>query len=186
MLKFPATIKDSLKIVFAATIWMGSTAQHAYGNSNTLTLQHFSKRATETNVAAEPFAFRAVARMISRDGKTELSTQEVKVILSEGRRATLTGSDMKVTLEAFENQFRKTNMIKISAGVDRSNLNAGAFRLNGFREHSFLYTDKKNGWSLEVRLEPLHPFKKLDPYLKSGKQKAPAKMMRRRNKRLPA
>lgn len=143
MLKFPTTIKDSLKIVFAAIIWIGSTAQQAYGESNIRTLQYFNKRVTETQASNEPYAFRAVARMISRDGKTELSTQEVKVVLSEGRRATLIGNNVKVTLEAFENQFRKTNMIQISAGVARSNMNAGAFRLTAFRENSFLYTDKK-------------------------------------------
>ena len=186
MLKFPKTIKDSWKIVLVGFAFVGVSTQEAYANSKVQTLQHFSKRTAEPTTASEPYAFRAVARMTSRDGKTELSTREIKVVLSEGRRAILRGQNVEVTLEAIENQFRKTNMIKISAGVERSNLNAGAFRLTAFREHSFLYTDKKNGWSIEVRLEPLNPFKALDPYLKPGKRKAPAKIMRKRNKRLPA
>jgi hypothetical protein len=186
MLKFPATIKDSLKIVLASTIALGTTAHEAQASRNYTTLQHFNRTTANSENSDEPYSFRAVARMISRDGKTELSTREIKVVLTDGRRAILKGRDVEVTLEAVENQFRKTNMIKISAGVNRSSFNAGAFRLTAFREHSFLYTDSKNGWSLEVRLEPLNPLKALDPYLKQGKQKAPAKLMRKRHKRLPA
>lgn len=186
MLKFPTTIKNSLKIIFAAFLCFGVFTPAASALANTRTLEHFYNRTAQTQQSNDGYAYRAVARLLSPDGKTELSTKEYKVTLSDGQRVTLKGRAVTVTLEAIENQFKKTNMIRITAGADQSKMSAGAFRLAAFREHSFLYTDKKSGWSIEVRLQPLHPLKALEPYLKHGRPKAPVKNMRKKLKRLPA
>jgi hypothetical protein len=185
MLKFPATIKNSARL-FCALLLCSTLLSHSPESSaNTKTLQHFYQRTTTKQQPEDGFAFRAVARLTSPDGKTELSTRADQVSLSSGKRFTLKGTNISVQLEGLENHFKKTYLVKIRADSRQSELNAGMFRLTAFNEHSFLYTDKKSGWTLEVRLQPLHPLKALEPYINRGKRKSPAKYSKKKSKRVP-
>jgi hypothetical protein len=194
MLNFFAAIKKTpLLVLFVITLFTEFALQATAWAQAPLQPQS-QPSTTNAGNDEEKYSYYATARLLSPDRKLELSTAEFKVNLKGTQTVSLKGRSLNVTLESEPNEFRRTQMVKVSASgsVGRpekdgsTSFNAGVFLLRDRGEHSFPYLEKSRGWLLELRLRPLHAVGSAKPAFQGGKTKSPARFFPRKPKRLAA